>query len=98
MDEEELRIGKKRRSSNPAIALAEEAVRMQHELVVELRKKAASRVGKDEATKKATTDQHQALPGEQKNAVTGPNGKKDTPSPERTVPRAAPTSTLDIEA
>lgn len=95
MDEDELRVGKKRRSTNPAIALAEEAVRMQHEVVAELRKKAASRIGKDEAAKKATTDKQQILSGEQKNAETGSAAK---PSSERTVPRAATTSTLDIEA
>lgn len=100
MDEDELRIGKKRRSSNPAIALAEEAVRMQHEMVIELRRKAAARIAKDQAAKQAS-DKEKPLPDERKNAVANgtETGKRDAPSPERTVPRNPDTSSkLDIEA
>ena len=98
MDEDELRIGKKRRSTNPAIALAEEAVRMQHEVVAELRRKAATRVAENEAAKKTTKDNETALPGDPKNAQAA-DAKRETKSPERTVPKLAnPTSTVDIEA
>ena len=100
MDEDELRIGKKRRSSDPAVALAEEAVRIQREVVVELRRKAATRIAKDEAAKKAAEKETPPLPGEQKkDAAAGTERKRETTPPERMVPRNPDTSTkLDIEA
>ena len=98
MDEDELRVGKKRRSSNPAIALAEEAVRMQHEMVIELRRKAAARIAKDSAAKQAA-DKETPLPGERKDAAGAQTTKRDAPLPERMVPRNPDTnSKLDIEA
>lgn len=99
MDEDELRIGKKRRSSNPAIALAEEAVRMQHEVVAELRRKAATRIAEDAAAKKATDKDKTTQAGDQKDATAATGDKGKSPSPERMVPRISnPHSTLDIEA
>ena len=107
MEEDDLLIGKKRRSGDPAVLLAEEAVRIQREILVELRRKAAARIAEDEAAKKAENkkadDKKTPLPGEPKDAkdvtASGTGKKGDATPPEAPVQRNPDTkSTLDVEA
>ncbi len=99
MDDDDLTIGKGR-STNAAIALAEEAARIQSKISAELREKAATRAEKsDEAAKEARkeeTPEQQAKTDKQAKQDVGPEA---VVTEDRKVPLAPETNTtVDIEA
>ena len=110
MTEDDLLIGQKRRSGDPAVALAEEAVRMQRETLAELRRKAAERIAEEEAARKAANrkadDKNTPPAGEPKDTTdtkgttaSGTGAKGDIAAPEDPGRRNPDTkSKVDVEA
>lgn len=99
MDDDDLTIGKGR-SSNAAIALAEEAARIQHKVAADLRERAATRAEEsDEAAKEAakqdTPDPQAKAEGKEEQGAE----QQAATAENKEVPLAPdPDSTLDIEA
>lgn len=102
MVDDDLVIGQKRRSGDPAVVLAEEAVRMQRDTLAELRRQAAARIAEKQAAKQED-DKKTPLPGEPKDSqdadASGTEKKGDAPPPDDPARRNPDTkSKLDIEA
>ncbi|MBC8158155.1 MAG: hypothetical protein H8E94_02365 [Alphaproteobacteria bacterium] len=99
MDDDDLTIGKGR-SSNAAIALAEEAARIQRKVSAELREMAATRAKKsDEAAKEARKDETPEQQAKADGQNKGDVGRESVATEEKTVPLAPETNTtVDIKA
>lgn len=107
MVDDDLVIGQKRRSGDPAVALAEEAVRMQRDTLAELRRQAAARIAEDAAARQAANkqadDKKTPLPGEPKASqdatASGTEKKGDAPPPDDPARRNPDTKArIDVEA